>query len=480
MRSLARAVPPLLAVLLASCSSGEGPSSPADVRYAYVLMGPGGVAVARAITVAPTCPVVSFDGAPGVQMSVHAAAATIPARKTAYKDVYDPGPSAFPVTTCDAALPAGTSRVEIGSRVLPVPRTPVRRLLLIGDTGCRMKARTPPESGQYQDCDDPAAWPFRAIAEEAASFAPDLVVHLGDFHYRETPCPAGTPCAGVTTYGFGWSSWEPDFFAPAERLLAAAPWIVVRGDHETCDRGGQGWWRFLDPRPIQPHQDCNDEADDGVGNYGEPYVVPIDVDAVAVVLDTGAVSDLAWDPWRDESVIYNRQVQDGFAMAAPWPHSILIDHQPFLAFNSGGSGNSGKPHPGVPELQGVLAWIYGELLVPGAVDVVLNGHVHKAEVTSYTSGQPPSFVVGNGGTNLIPAFTENLAPPTPYPLGTLDPAAFMDSPTWGFATMERSGAGWLVTYHDQDGTVRNACSVVGRALSCTNPTPLPPPPPALR
>ena len=45
----------LLAVLLASCSSGSsGPSSPADVRYAYVLMGPGGVAVARAITVAPT------------------------------------------------------------------------------------------------------------------------------------------------------------------------------------------------------------------------------------------------------------------------------------------------------------------------------------------------------------------------------------------------------------------------------------------
>ena len=257
-------------------------------------------------------------------MEVHAAAATIPGRPTAYQDVYDPGPSAFPVTTCDAELPAGTSRAAIGDRSLPVPRATVRRLLLIGDTGCRMKARPPPEQGQYQDCDDPAY--------------------------------------------------------------------------------------------------------DGVGNYGAPY---------------------------------------------------LINHQPFLAYNSGGSSHPGKPHPGVEELQGVLGWIYGELLVPGAVDMVMNGHVHEAQVTSYTTGQPPSFVLGNGGTNPIEAFTQPLDPPNPGPPGTLDAVAFMDSPTWGFATMERSGAGWVVTFHDQDGSVRNACSVAGRVLSCTNPTP-PTPAPTLR
>ena len=464
-RHLAGPLPTLAALALlaagAGCSAGsDSPSSPADVRYAYVLMGPDGVAVARAITAAATCPAVSFDGNALVQMTVHAAAATIPTRTTVYDDVYSPGPSVFPVTTCDATVPAGTARATLGERSLPLPKAHVRRLLMIGDTGCRMKARPAPAPGEFQACRDPTQWPFRAIADMAASFAPDLVVHLGDFHYRETPCTPGSPCADVTSYGFGWSSWEPDFFAPAERLFAAAPWIVVRGDHETCDRGGQGWWRFLDPRPLRANQDCNDPRQDGVGDYGEPYVVPLDDDAVAIVLDTGAVSDLAYDRDRAESLVYNRQVQDGFALAAPWPHSIFINHQPILAYNSGGK-------PGVEELQGVLGWIYGELLFPGAVDAILSGHVHLAQIASYGTGEPPTFVAGNGGTKLVSSFPRPLDPPTPYPLGTLVESEFMDSSTWGFATMERTGTGWLVTYYGQDGGMLRACSVVGRALACT-------------
>jgi hypothetical protein len=48
----------------AACTNSAGDvSSPEDVRSAYVLMGPGGEAIARAITVAPTCPAISLDGA---------------------------------------------------------------------------------------------------------------------------------------------------------------------------------------------------------------------------------------------------------------------------------------------------------------------------------------------------------------------------------------------------------------------------------
>ena len=104
---------------------------------------------------------------------------------------------------------------------------------------------------------------------------PDLVIHVGDYHYRENACPAGNAgCAG-SPWGYGWDAWEADVFAPARRLFAAAPWIVVRGNHESCNRAGQGWWRFLDPRPLAPHQDCNVAADDGIGDYSEPYAVPL-------------------------------------------------------------------------------------------------------------------------------------------------------------------------------------------------------------
>ncbi len=52
-------------------------------------------------------------------------------------------------------------------------------------------------------------------------------------------------CAG-SPWGYGWDAWNADFFTPAAPLLAAAPWAAVRGNHESCARAGQGWWRFLD------------------------------------------------------------------------------------------------------------------------------------------------------------------------------------------------------------------------------------------
>jgi hypothetical protein len=33
--------------------------------------------------------------------------------------------------------------------------------------------------------------------------------------------------------------------------LRAAPWIVVRGNHEICRRAGPGYFRLLDPTPAQ-------------------------------------------------------------------------------------------------------------------------------------------------------------------------------------------------------------------------------------
>ena len=449
-----------------SGSSTSGPSSPDDVRHAYVLMGPDGTAVARAITTASTCPAISFDGGAPVQMAVHAAAAVEPIRPTAYDDFYSQ-PAAFPVTTCDAAIPAGTAHVALGQRALPAPRRHVGKIAILGDSGCRMKMKKS-SAGQYQDCNDPTAWPFQAIAGVVAAMQPDLVVHVGDFHYRETACPAGTPCAGIDTWGFGWSSWEPDFFTPAARLMAAAPWVVVRGDHETCDRGGQGWWRFLDPRPPRPGQDCNAAADDWIGNYSEPYVVPLDDDLAAVILDTGSVGEPYGSP-AEQSALYTQQVQRGFALASPFTHSLFLNHQPILAYNSPGSGSGEAPPPAKPGnelLQGVLKWIYGEMLFPGAVDAVLSGHVHLAQVTGWTEGLPPTFVAGNSGTNLVtfPSFPN---PPTPYTGSGFTPSTFEYKSEFGFMMMERTATGWSVVAYDQAGKPITTCSVLGRAVACS-------------
>ncbi|MFO1412519.1 MAG: metallophosphoesterase family protein [Burkholderiales bacterium] len=446
------------ALFLAGCFGGgdDGTvSSPAEVRYAYVVLGPNGQPVARAITQAQTCPAIAFDGGGPVQMTLRAPAQVIPPRPTAYEPA-NTSPVEFPVATCDLAIPAGTARATLGERVLPLPKRHVRKILLIADTGCRMKST----DALYQACNDLAQWPFKPVADVAAGLAPDLVVHIGDYHYRETSCPVGSACATITTFGFGWASWEPDFFAPAARLLAAAPWVMVRGDHETCDRGGQGWWRMLDPRPLVPAQDCNLAANDNVGNYSDPYVVPVDDDTALVVYDSSNVASKPTPGFQFEK--YTEQARAGFTLAASWPHALFLNHQPILGFNSNGTG---KAQPGNEMLQGVLEPLYGDALFPPGVDAVLSGHVHMMQIVAYATAQPPTFIAGNGGTQLVPLFTDIKDIPPPYRKATM--SQFLQAETFGFMTMERSGAGWTVTGYDQHGNVLTTCAAAARKAACT-------------
>ena len=53
-------------------------------------------------------------------------------------------------------------------------------------------------------------------------------------------------CAG-SPWGDNWTTWQADFFTPAAPLLAAAPIVLVRGNHEDCDRAGPGFLLLMGP-----------------------------------------------------------------------------------------------------------------------------------------------------------------------------------------------------------------------------------------
>jgi len=151
----------------------------------------------------------------------------------------------FPVAVCEGRAPAVTRQLVVGSSPAPILTPEVRRIVIIGDTGCRLEGRA------VQDCNDPEAWPFAEIAGRAAGRKPDLVIHVGDYYYRETACPVDRKgCAG-SSHGDNWETWQADFFEPAAPLLAAAPWVLVRGNHELCRRDGHGWFRLLDPHMLR-------------------------------------------------------------------------------------------------------------------------------------------------------------------------------------------------------------------------------------
>ncbi len=152
----------------------------AQTLFHWVEVGPEGAAVVRAIT-ENSCPNVLFDGQ------------EIPTkvRSETNQEFDGVDPAFFPVRVCEVPVPAGAIAGTLEGKALPIARPNPRRIVVIGDSGCRVTDK------EIQPCNDPKSWPFSRIAAAAAATRPDLVIHVGDYAYRESPCPAGGPkCAG--------------------------------------------------------------------------------------------------------------------------------------------------------------------------------------------------------------------------------------------------------------------------------------------
>src|SRR5438132_471655 len=157
--------PLIAAALLAGCAappvSREVTTAEATL-YTFVVLAAEGAPIARAITSAAACPDIELDG-DARAMSVRAPPGTMPLRPTLSTPA-NSKPSAFPVLTCESSIPPGTTRATIAGRALPLPKAVAQRLVVIGDTGCRIKTA----DKVFQACNDPARWPFAAVANAAA------------------------------------------------------------------------------------------------------------------------------------------------------------------------------------------------------------------------------------------------------------------------------------------------------------------------
>jgi hypothetical protein len=436
-------------------SAAEG-----DIEAAFVVLGVAGQPVARVITRANECPVLLVDDI-AQPMTVRAAPATVPQRPTIGKPANSKA-SPFPVLVCDSLLGARAVRVSVAGRSLPVPRPVPKKIAVIGDTGCR----TAIKDGIFQACNDPVEWPFREIAAAAAATRPDLVIHVGDYQYRESPCPEGNAGCPGTPWGYGWDTWKADLFAPAQPLLAAAPWIVVRGNHESCNRGGQGWWRFLDPRPLTPRRDCNDVGDDVIGDFSEPYAVRVARDLQFIVFDSSKVDVKPLAPDDPAYRIYDAQMQQAFALAHRGARNFFLTHHPVLGFAPNPTLQPTGLYPGNEALQSVLRPINGERLFPAGVQAQLSGHVHLFEMVSFATAQPTQIISGNGGTRLdapLPVALARGAQPSPGAVVE----SIVSTTQFGFLMMEQDERGeWRIEVRDRRGQPVSICTLRGSKTRC--------------
>ncbi|HSY24008.1 MAG TPA: metallophosphoesterase [Polyangiaceae bacterium] len=460
----------------------------------------GNVAIARAITAAtPTggtnpCPAITINGAAPVQMNLRAGATTsLPARSGVVTPVK---PSLFPVSACEYVLPANATSAVVAGQSLPLPKANPTKVVVIGDTGCRLEV-----GNGFQSCNDgdpngtDTPWPFAEIASLAAAQNPDLVLHVGDYQYRESACPGGMfNCAG-SPWGYGWDTWQADLFAPAAPLLAAAPWIMTRGNHEMCNRAGQGWYRFLDTNAYDTtdvhtcDSAANDTAGNG-GNFNNPFLVNINASTQVVVFDTAnakpssGVATGTTSAWYET---YQSELETAGSLvgAAPLPFNLWSNHHAIFGYATGAS-----PTSAIPLFPPVMNAVFPGTYFPPPINLALHGHTHDYQALNFApetladggAFQPTATLVsGNAGDLLdttLPypltgAAVSAVSNPTAVSVATVGGVQqFATADFFGYMVLEFNAgppATWVSTEYRPDNTVRDVCTIqTSGQMSCAS------------
>jgi predicted phosphodiesterase len=400
-------------IALAAATGAKGET----LTPVYVVLGDQGQAWARVVVSAGSgCPSAAIDGGRPVAMTVR------------------PGTPVGFEPMCELAVPANAKSMVAGGQKVALPKANPQKIVVFGDTGCRIVPTV------AQDCNDISKWPLPKVSATAANAKPDLVVHVGDYLYRETGCPADAVAkCGGTPSGDNWETWKADFFAPAAKLLAAAPWAVSRGNHENCKRSWRGWFYYLDPRPMP----------EGCADYTSPYTVKLGKFELAMLdsSNTLAKNDEA------QAAEFARELGALHLHPGAW----LADHHPFWLV---GTDPKGEVRPaGSATLQ--EAW---ERNGPRGVDVVLSGHTHLFAVLDFEGDRPSQIVAGDGGTILVRA-------PSVKSIGGVAVSGMTVrggemQVQFGYTLFEREGGKWKFTLRSPADEAVVSCVLTGRHARC--------------
>jgi Calcineurin-like phosphoesterase len=359
------------AILLVGCMSPVSPPESAPIAWTQFGIGDTPDLIARVLVEGDTkCPSITVDGA----------ARPMRERQDARSAIF--GRMCEERLTLDKALHV---RIAFGGSVIldqQVTRDP-GTVAVLGDTGCRIT------SFFDQGCGDPAKWPFAQIADQVARTSPALILHLGDYYYREAPCKGSNENCVRSPYGDRPETWRAEFFGPARNLLAKAPWVFARGNHEDCMRGGYGWTYYFG----ESRKACEVVYDQSIVRLAGLTLVNVDSAHADDKYAVGPVNQ----KWQS---IAESMVSKVAGTTGP---IILMTHVPPYAVcatpcDKGSVANVGG-----------LRAIDAALRSTGRRTIVMAGHLHTFE-TLDAAGGLSQVIVGNGGADLD-KFPVGVSPP---------------------------------------------------------------------
>jgi hypothetical protein len=386
----------------------------ADTLHHWVQLGDDSRVIVRAIVRAGTCPKLLVDGK-AVTMQLRAA------QTARYSGL-----------VCEESLPRPAPEMVLDGKVLPVLRADLRRIAVIGDTGCRIKG------SWAQACDDTDAWPLDAVMAAIVKLQPDLVIHVGDYLYRDSPCPPSADCVG-SPYGDGLQTWVADWFGPAQQLLSKTPFIFVRGNHEACGRNDKGWFRYLAVGPIPT--DCPAVSESWNAVLGGTNLI---------------VFDASDGPSAHSSVrhleVYRRMAEAAFANLDR--ETWFLTHRPIWAHL--------RAFGEIIDGDDTQRDAFGDGF-PQAVSLILSGHLHGFQAIDLAN-RPAQVISGNGGTELDPMPNEDKRN---REIAGSQARQVLSDAGFGFLLLDRDGeSDWWADVFDAQGDRRHSCHLSGRGFSC--------------
>ncbi len=465
----------VLLTMLAALAGGSVASATSPLT-AYTLVVPKSVAAtgleARAIL--PTgarCPTldVTVDGAVRHK------------HMTARRPAESTGAAFSAIFVCRAAIPARATAAAVGATSIPASLpAEIDRIALLGDTGCRLKTGDP-----VQGCSSTAKWPLALLAASIARANPDLIMHTGDYFYREMACPTDmlkrcggspAPIAGMS-YKDTQYSWIADVILPLSPIFSIAPIVATRGNHEACFRGGNGWYLFFDPWPDTAEH-CAPNAKGDVPTavsktWTRDFPLRDGRSLHIAVVDSAYGNDVEVSSWKQYAdplyAAAQRQSQ-----VLPGRESWLVTHRPIFGITQW-IPSAGDPY---------WRWLAGDQTAAALpyldpFSLILGSHIHTAQANQLP-GMPGQLVLGNGSVQLE-TFTRPFERPAFGPLRTQAGASMLPGTVlprnatstwnetrfgWVLATPGAKPGAWRFSQRSPNGVEFATCLLARRQIAC--------------
>ena len=326
-----------------------------------------------------------------------------------------------------------------------------------------------------QDCNDPEAWPLARIATSIAAEEPDLIVFTGDFFYREVACPDDktSECGGSPAplpgmpFKDSANGWSVDVFTPMSPVLRTAPILLARGNHEQCNRGGNGYFIYMDPRTGTENECAPFVGADGSlkvrdSNLQPSYYADVQVAAKRnlriVVVDSASPEDCTITVQVPRERVLFEQAQEMARDHESW----LLIHRPIVGWQP---NDDCGPDGG---------WISADVTLASKgllseYQTIVSSHIHLAQAVNIP-GIPGHIIVGNGGSLL-----EDATFPVPA-YGPDFPGVSYGAPTSAWQEIRfgytiatpGSGMDWVMHMKDPGGVTYAECTLAAKRITCVD------------